>query len=232
MFFLLCTDRQLVNFYSYTVSLLVIYFDYHMTAYVGNSSSHSINMYILQFILSSIYIQMLNLRPRSSSYKYQMYLCHFAPFALIISHHLAPTSMNISILRGYYLLWTSVHLSEVFVHRGQEIYDLIRDRFFHELYPIQVNFGFQTVLDYIQTNAHVLTLLKIFWLAKILISPLGIRSVYSNPHITNGTILQNTTNLELSENEASNDASVIHNETMWKTMYFTGLFYGTETILT
>ncbi|CAF4540446.1 unnamed protein product, partial [Rotaria magnacalcarata] len=42
-------------------------------------SSSSIDTYILQFLLSSIYIQMLNIRPRVRAYKVQTRLCHLAP---------------------------------------------------------------------------------------------------------------------------------------------------------
>ena len=241
VFLLLCSDRHLVIFYSYTISLLVIFFDYQMTALLENSTASSFNMYILQFILSSIYLQMLNLRPRVASYRIQTSLCHFAPFALIVTHYFVPFSMKYTVLRLYYLLWTSVHVFELFRYHSQTVIDLVRDRFLHELYPIHQNLGFQTLLDYVQSNANILTLLKIFWITKIVILPLGIRSLYRNPYLNNVTV-STTSSTEGLNNVADVDTSVdllssskspdSYEETFLKTIYFTCLFYGTETILT
>ena len=229
-FFLLCSDRCLVIFYSYTISLLVIYFDYHMTSVIDNQSS-SINLYLLQFLLSSIYIQMLNIRPRVPSYKLQTRLCHFAPFALIITRYLLPSTLNIPVLRSYYLLWTIVHLTEIFFFHRQTIIDYVQNGFFQELYQCYQNLGLQGLFSYLQLRICIFTLLKIFWLTKIIVLPLGLRTPYTNPYITNATsnvhLIINSSQIHLPDYQ-----SMHYNTTGLKTMYFTGLFYGTETILT
>jgi hypothetical protein len=63
------------------------------------------------------------------------------------------------------------------------------------------------------------TLMKMFWLTKILILPLGIRTIYTNPFLNNITM--------------KNELNIMnYNETLTKTIYFTVLFYGTETMFT
>lgn len=227
---LLTANRHLVIFYSYTISLLVIYFDYQMSSMTDNQSSSSINMYILQFLLSSIYIQMLNIRPRVRTYKIQTRLCHFAPFMLIITRYLISTNYNNIILKFYYLIWLFVHLSELIIYHQQTIINLIRVEFIYELYHLYQNFGFHTLISYLQTRIHVGTLLKVFWLTKIIVLPLGIRTIYTNPYINNSTININTTNLN--QNITLQDSHSNYNETLVKTIYFTSLFYGTETMFT
>ncbi|CAF1112000.1 unnamed protein product [Rotaria sp. Silwood1] len=227
---LLCSDRRLVIFYSYTTSLLVIYFDYQMSYKTDIQSSSSINTYILQFLLSSIYIQMLNIRPRVGAYKIQTRLCHLAPFVLIVTRYLISTDYNISILKFYYIIWTLVHLSELFICHQETIINIIRNRFLHDLYHLYENFGLQTLINYLQTRIHINTLLKIFWLTKIIVLPLGIRTIYTNPYISNVTLNINMTNLN--NNITLDDKKLNYNETLVKTIYFTSLFYGTETIFT
>jgi len=99
------------------------------------------------------------------------------------------------------------------------IINLIRIRFLNELISLYDNFAIQTLFNYLQQRIHVITLLKIFWLTKILVLPLGIRTIYTNPYITNMTI-QNETII------------TNYNVTLTRTIYFTTLFYGTETIFT
>ncbi|CAF0936144.1 unnamed protein product [Rotaria sordida] len=256
---LLCSDRRLVIFYSYTISLLVIYFDYQMSYKTDIQSSSSINTYILQFLLSSIYIQMLNIRPRVRSFKIQTYVCHLAPFVLIVTRYLISTDYNKFILKFYYIIWTFIHLSELFIcHQEtiiniiynrflhdlynlygnfglqtlinylqtQTIINIIYNRFLHDLYNLYGNFGLQTLINYLQTRIHINTLLKIFWLTKIIVLPLGIRTIYTNPYISN----INITNLN--DNITLDDKQINYNVTLVKTIYFTSLFYGTETIFT
>ncbi|CAF1119822.1 unnamed protein product [Adineta steineri] len=227
---LLCSDRRLVIFYSYSISLLVIYFDYQMSCITDNQSSSSINMYILQFLLSSIYIQMLNIRPRVPSYKLQTRLCHLAPFVLIITHYLIPSNYNIYLLKIYYLIWTFIHLSELFIYHQQTIIDIIRIQFIQDLYHLYGNFGLQTLINYLQTRIHIVTLLKIFWLTKILVLPLCIRTIYTNPYIANVTLNINTTNSD--DNITLENQTMTYNHTLVNTIYFTSLFYGTETMFT
>jgi hypothetical protein len=227
---LLSTDRRLVIFYSYTISLLVIYFDYQMTSMTDNPTTSSLNMYILQFLLSSIYIQMLNIRPRVRSYKFQTRLCHFAPFVLIITRYLISSNYSIYLLKCYYLIWTFVHFSElVFFHR-EALIDVFNVQLIQELYHLYQNLGLQTLISYLQTRIYVGTLLKIFWLTKIIVLPLGIRTIYTNPYIANTTL--NMTIINLNENLTLDDKHLNYNETLVKTIYFTSLFYGTETMFT
>jgi hypothetical protein len=219
-----------VIFYSYTTSLLVIYFDYQMSSKTDSQTSSSINMYILQFLLSSVYLQMLNIRPHVRSYKLQTRLCHLAPFVLIITRYLISSNYNTYLLKLYYLIWTFVHLSELFIFHQQTIINLIRVHFIQEHYRLYENFGLQTLLSYLQTRIHMTTLLKIFWLTKIIVVPLGLRTVYTNPYIVNVTLNINTT--DLNDNITIEENLVSYNETLIKTIYFTSLFYGTETMFT
>ncbi|CAF0986426.1 unnamed protein product [Adineta ricciae] len=227
---LLCSDRHLVIFYSYTISLLVIYFDYQMSCITDSQTSSSINMYVLQFLLSSIYIQMLNIRPRVRSYTIQTYLCHLAPFVLILTRYLISTKYDHQLLKSYYLIWTVAHLTELFVCHKRTIVNYIRVDFIQDLYHLYENLGLQTLLSYLQTRIHVSTLLKIFWLAKIFVLPLCIRNIYSNSYIANVTLNLNMTSSE--ENVTAVDKEMQYNETTIKTIYYTSLFYGTETMFT
>ncbi|UJR13713.1 hypothetical protein I4U23_000724 [Adineta vaga] len=227
---LLCTDRHLVIFYSYTISLLVIYFDYQMSCITDSQTSSSINMYILQFLLSSVYIQMLNIRPRVRSYTIQTRLCHFAPFVLILTRYLLSTKYNVYILKSYYLFWTFVHLTELFIYHIDTVINYIRIDFIQDLYNVYESLGFQTLLNYLQNRIHVLTLLKIFWLTKIIVLPLCIRNIYTNPYIANVTLNLNMTNSE--QNITFDNKQLFNNQTSIKTIYFISLFYGTETMFT
>jgi len=215
---LLTTDKRLVIFYSYTISFLVIYFDYQMNLISENTNTSSINMYILQFLLSSIYIQMLNIRPRVSSYKLQTRLCHCAPLVLVVTRYLNSSIYSLYLLRFYYFIWIVAHLSELIICHRTELVDILGIRSIEELFHLYQNLGFQTLLNYIQTRIHIGTLLKIFWLTKIIVLPLGFRAIYTNPFLTNLTEANSTI-----EN---------YNETTTKTIYFTTLFYGTETMFT
>jgi hypothetical protein len=98
---------------------------------------------------------------------------------------------------------------------------LIRNRFLSQLISLYDNFGIQALLSYLQQHIHAVILLKIFWLTKIIVLPLGIRTLYTTPFIINTTIQNNT-----------NETTMIYNETLTKTIYFTTLFYGTETVFT
>jgi hypothetical protein len=202
-----------------------------MSSITDNQSTSSINMYILQFLLSSIYIQMLNIRPRVRTYKIQTRLCHFAPFVLLITRYLISSNYNIYLLKFYYLIWTFVHFSELFICHQQTLINSIRIGFILELYHLYYNFGLQTLLTYLQTRIHVGTLLKIFWLTKIIVLPLGIRTIYTNPYIANVTLNINDT-INLNDDITLEEKHINYNETLVKTIYFTCLFYGTETMFT
>lgn len=227
---LLCSDKRLVIFYSYTISLLVIYFDYQMSYKTDIQNSSSIDTYILQFLLSSIYIQMLNMRPRVTAYKAQTRLCHLAPFVLIVTRYLVSTNYSTSILKLYYMIWMLVHLSELFIFHQKSIVDVMQNRFIRDLYHLYDNFGLQTLLNYLQTRIDVATLLKIFWLTKIIVLPLGIRTIYTSPYISNTTL--NINMMNDSDDTTTEAKDITYNQTLVKTIYFTSLFYGTETIFT
>lgn len=215
-------------FYSYTISMLVIYFDYKMTSIADNPDTSSMHLYVLQFLSSSIYIQMLNIRPRVPSYKIQTRLCHFAPFALIITRYLISSRYNSLLLKGYYFLWALVHFAEFVRFHSQTVVELIQQCFLEELYSLYQNLGLQTLFNYLQTRIDGVTLLKIFWLTKIFVLPLGIRSVHTHPYV----------NMKITGNESFENVTLAEktmgdeSETLFKTVYFTSLFYGTETIFT
>ena len=228
-------------FYSYTISMLVIYFDYQMTSITDSPSTSSIHLYILQFLLSSIYIQMLNIRPRVPSYKVQTRLCHFAPFALLITRYLISSRYSNTLLKAYYFFWAIVHLAEFLRFHRQTVVNLFRQCFLRELYPLYHNLGGQALISYLQARVYVVTLLKIFWLAKVLVLPLGVRSMRTHPYLTNRTLHLNVIGNGTFENGTSSfeenvnlmEKTVgVEGETLLKTIYFTGLFYGTETIFT
>lgn len=227
---LLATDKRLVFFYSYTISFLVIYFDYQMTSLAENPTSSSINMCVLQFLLSSVYIQMLNIRPKARSYKLQTRLCHFAPCALLMTRFLLSSNWSIYLLKSYYVVWALIHLSEFLFFHQHILTEIFSLRLMKELFHLQQNFGFQTLISYLQTRIYVGTLMKIFWLTKILVLPLGIRSIYSNPYIMN--ITSNINETDSIEHLTFDEKYTNYNETSMKTMYFTALFYGTETTFT
>lgn len=216
---LLTTDKRLVIFYSYTISFLVIYFDYQMNLISENTNTSSINMYILQFLLSTIYIQMLNIRPRMSSYKIQTRLCHCAPLVLIITRYLNSSIYSLYLLRFYYLIWIIAHLSELIICHRDHLVDILGIRSIEELFHLYRNLGFQTLLNYIQTQIHIGTLLKVFWITKIIVLPLGFRTIYTNPFVVTNLTEMNSTIVD-------------YNQTTTKTIYFTTLFYGTETMFT
>ena len=80
-----------------------------------------------------------------------------------------------------------------------------------------------TLINSLQQRIDFVTLLKIFWLTKIIILPLGLRQMYTNPFVVNTTINMDT---------LDNNVTLDYNETFSKTIYFTLLYYGTETSFT
>ncbi|CAF3774997.1 unnamed protein product [Rotaria sordida] len=216
---LLCSNQRLVIFYSYIATLLVIYFYYQ----INRLTNFQINMFILQCLLSFIYIQMINIRTHVYTYKIQKKLCQFAPWLFIITHYLFSLKYSIYIINIYYILWTLIYLFELYLSQQDIITHLTRISFLNEFMNFYENFGIQTLINYIQQQIDIITLLKIFWLTKIIILPLGIRTTHTNPFLTD-TIIKNTT---IDDNITTN-----YNETLTKTIYFTILFYGTETTFT
>jgi hypothetical protein len=192
-----------------------------------------LNMILLQIILSSIYIQMINMRSVVQSTALQRTLCYLVPVFSVIVRFLFSSSFGLSIWNSYFLIWTSVHLSEALVYQRQTIIRSIRSEFVNEMLALYENRGVQMVLNYLQENIHIMSLLKIFWFTKILISPLGIRAAYTKPFVNNGTVDWNlpllNTNLTISE---SMEIRLNYQETLTSTMYFTSIYYGTETVFT
>ncbi|CAF2711084.1 unnamed protein product [Rotaria sp. Silwood2] len=219
IFLLICSNQRLVTLYSYIITLLVIYFYYQ----INRLTNFPMNILILQCLLSLIYIQMINLRTHVYTYKIQKRFCLFAPWLFIIIRYSLSLNYSIYIINLYYLLWASIYIFELYLSQRETIIYVIRIHLLNELMNFYENFGVQRLINYLQQRIDLVTLLNIFWLTKILILPLGIRTMHTNPFITN-TIIQNTTNdINLTTN---------YNETLTKTIYFTILFYGTETSFT
>lgn len=186
-------------------------------------------MILLQVILPYVYNQMLNIRPISYSTLLERRFCFVAPFIFILGRYILPTRYGMPLLNVYYLVWALVHLSEALIDQRQTIFHLMRTEFLNEIIALYQNLGLQTVFGYLQEHIHIVTLLKIFWLTKVVVSPLGFRETYSNPFLNNATRPWNdtTTNVTLALNE-----TFVYNETLSKTVYFTTLYYGTETVFT
>jgi len=159
---------------------------------------------------------MLNIRPYVNTHIIQKQLCYSAPFIYLIIRYLFPLKFSLYLLNIYYFFWLLIHLLESIIYQRYFIINLIRFSLLNEIINLYENFGIQTLFNYLQEHIHIVRLLKIFWLTKIFVLPLGIRTIYTNPFI----IIKNETNL------------TNYNETLTKTIYFTSLFYGTETILT
>ncbi|CAF0727489.1 unnamed protein product [Adineta ricciae] len=212
---LLCSDRRLVIFYSYTTSLLVIRFYYQ----INRATDIELNMIILQFIFSVMYLQMLKLRPYVHSHRIQVWICQSAPLVYLFTRFFLSLPYGIYLQNLYCIVWLLAHLSELFIYQIESMLYLIQIRVLAGTFRFYNNFGIQTVLTYLQQRIDIITLMKIFWLTKILIIPLGFRTIYSNPFIINVTN---------SHNETIED----YNTTLTKSIYFTVLYYGTETTFT
>ncbi|CAF3341250.1 unnamed protein product [Rotaria sp. Silwood1] len=211
---LLCSNQRLAIFYSYIIRLIVLYLYYQS----NRLTNFQLNIFILQCLLSLTYIQMINIRTHVYTYKIQKHFCLFAPWLIIITRYLFSLQYSINIINLYYFLWIFIYLFELYLAQQETLIYLTRIRFLNELMNFYENFGIQALINYLQQQIDMVTLLKIFWLTKILILPLGIRTIYTNPYLTNTTI-----DINLTTN---------YNETIVKTIYFTILFYGTETTFT
>ena len=78
-----------------------------------------------------------------------------------------------------------IHLSELLIHQSNLVIYLIRNRFLSQLISLYENYGIQACYSVIYNNdIDFVVLLKIFWLTKILVLPLGIRPLYTNPFLT------------------------------------------------
>lgn len=209
--FLLCSDRRLVIFYSYSITFFVIYFYYQ----INRLADIEQNTFILQFILSFIHIQMLNMRSYVHSHTIQTRLCYSAPFVYLLTRVLLPVRLSMMILNVFYFSWIGIHLSELFIYRRNQIFYSIRYDLLNNLVHFYENFGLQTLIDCLQQDIQFVVLLRIFWLTKILLLPFGIRTIYTHPDLFNNPSKFNESNYE---------------ETSGKTIYFNVIFYGTETV--
>ena len=181
-----------------------------------------LNMFILQIVLSSIYLQMLKLRSSVYTHPLQARFCFFAPLLYLLTRLLFPLKYSIFIQNSFYLSWLIVHFAESIVCQGDMLLLFIRTSFLSEIVSLYNNFGVQALINYLQHRIDATTLLKIFWLTKIIVLPLGFRTMYTHPFLINGTANTNVTNETIAD----------YNTTLTKTVYFTALFYGTETTFT
>ena len=105
--------------------------------------------------------------------------------------------------------------------------------FLNELISVYENLGMQMVLNYLQTRIQITTLLKIFWLTKVFVLPLGIRAIYTSPFVANIARFPNVTmNNGMLGYNVTMHRNAEYNVTLTKTIYFTTMYYGTETVLT
>jgi hypothetical protein len=164
-------------------------------------------------------MQMLNIRSHVYTHTIQNRLCQLSPCLYLLTRYILPMKYSIYILNLFYFLWILIHISELLIYRRDRIHNSIRYGLLNHLINLYDNLGIQTLLNYIQEHIHIVTLMKMFWLTKILILPLGIRTIYTNPFLNNITM--------------KNELNIMnYNETLTKTIYFTVLFYGTETMFT
>jgi len=205
---LLCTDQRLVLIYSYSISFYVFYFYYQFNYHQLHIQW---NIFILQFLLSLIYLQMLNMRSQVRINNLQKSFCYCAPILYFFTRYFLSIRMSCLILNIYYCLWLICHLLEIILYQRESIYHFLRYGILTNLLQIYHNLGLQVLLNYLQEHIHFLTLLKLFWLVKISVIPLCIRMIYTQPFVKNATIEYT-------------------NETLINTIYFTTMFYGTETI--
>ena len=205
-------------FYSYSISFFVIYFYYQ----INRLADIQYHMFLLQVILSFIYIQMLYMRTYVHSHHIQERLCYFAPFAYLLTRYLFPMKFSMMILNLYNVIWISTHLAELIIYRRNRILRSIRYELLNNLIRLYENFGIQTLIDCLHQDIQLVILLRIFWLTKIGLLSLGLRTIHTHPYLP-----QNHNDSNSNETDLNN-----YNETLAKTIYFTVIYYGTETIFT
>lgn len=165
---------------------------------------------------------MLSLRSHVYIYIIQKSICQLAPFVFLIMRYLLSIKLSTYVTNMCCLFWILIHIFEIVISHQEIIIYFIKIRFLNELLSLYENLGIQALFSYLQQRIKVTMLLKIFWLTKIMIIPLGIRTIYTNPFITHNTTDGNITNEMITD----------YNETLSKTIYFTTVFYGTETMFT
>lgn len=206
---LMCSDRCLIRIYSYTISCFIIYFSYHINYSIVKKK----NNFIFHLILSIIYHQMLNIHSHISTYSIQKRFCYFSLILHLLIRYLFPFNFSLYLLDMYYCLWAVIQIFDLILYQYDTIKYFIRFGLMNQLISSYDNFSAQIAFNYLYENIHLTVLLKLFWLIKVFILPLGIRAIYKNPYI----ITKNKTEF---------------NETLPSTIYFTCIFYGTETMFT
>ena len=221
---LLTRDRYLVVFYSYMISCSIIIFSYQIHRRAGSTQ----NLFVVQLLLLLIYIRLFQLRPRISSTDFQEYLCFPVPILYVVNRYSYLLNINTSWLNSYYFLWLIVHLSEIFIFQRKKLTNVIRREFWNRIISLIDNGGVQVIFNHVYDHIPITQLLKLFWLAKLLVVPLGIRALCTSPFLNQTTMLNNLT---LENNHSSIESHLNDNETLVKTAYFTTIFYATETVL-
>ncbi|CAF1355156.1 unnamed protein product, partial [Didymodactylos carnosus] len=270
---LLCTDRKLTNVYSYIFSGIIIYYYYQVAKFIQLTSSLSLNTYIIQFLLYSMYSQIQTIRPHVQTIKIQMLFGKIAPFLLILLKNVTFVNNRVWMINCFYYLWILFYLSEIFVSHRRSLYNFYIQKFLLDIYTIIRTLGLPTLFNYVQVRVRIITLFKIFYFTKLILMPLYFRSVYETPYV-NGpsnvlsssikslnltniyTLLNMTTTTNITNNVNINRTLLIenlmqkhpnliqqlnnqyqqqkqaYNVTFTKTIYFTTLYYGTETTFT
>lgn len=209
MVLLLCSNRRLLIIYSYIISCFVIYFFYQL----NYAKIREKNRLFLQLILSLTYLQMLNIYSHNYLHKIQKFFPYFSPILFIFTCYLLPLNISTYLLTIYCNIWLLINIFDLILSTYDKIKTSLTTDFYNELWIYYENFSINLLVTYLQEHIHLSILLKIFWLTKVLIVPLGVRTIYSNPYI-------------ITDNQANYDI------TLNKTIYFTCLYYGTETVFT
>jgi len=177
---LLCSDRHLLIVYSHAGSFIAFYFYYQ----INHLHDIQLNIFIFQCILSITFLRMLVRRSHVYTHTIQKCLCYLAPFLYLLTRYCFSLKFSINFLNLYYFLWIIIHLSELIIYERNAITNSIRFGLLHELYNLFENFGIQTLFNYLQQHIQIVTLLKFFWLIKVFVLPLSIRTIYTSPFLT------------------------------------------------
>lgn len=176
-------------------------------------------MFGIQLLISLIYIQMIQIRSNVFMFKLEKTFCQISLFLFIITN-LFSIKENFYMINGFFLTWLFIHILEVIIYHQAHISYILRVEFFNRIIRLYENFGIQSFINYLQQRIPMITLLRIFWLTKIIILPIGIRQIYTNPYVINTTI------------KSDDNTTISYDESFAKTVYFTFLYYGTETTFT
>ena len=121
---------------------------------------------------------------------------------------------------------------ELCIYHRDSIVHVIRDQFLNELYRLYDEEDVQGLINHFHARIFFATLFKIFWLAKIIALPLCLRAIHTHPYVTRVQFNDTTHVNGTGSMDPPSSGDIPYNETLIKTLYYTGLFYGTETLLT